>query len=207
MGYPRELLNDDEQIVLERHPHWSYMFGPISMLFCSLIVFVVILAIGARFYWIGLIIIALALLAGVGRYLRWQTTEFVLTSSRIIVRTGILSKAGLEIPLGRVMNISYHQAVWERILGTGDLIVESAGEDGHQLFTDVAKPALVQNLIYKLHERDDNGSPSDGLGMGGKLKQQLSVPEQLEKLAHLRDTGVLSDEEFQRTKQQILDGQ
>jgi hypothetical protein len=75
------------------------------------------------------------------------------------------------------------------------------------MFTDVAKPALVQNLIYQMHERDENRSPGDGLGRPGKPKSRLSVPEQLEKLAHLRDTGVISEEEFQKTKQQILSDQ
>jgi membrane protein YdbS with pleckstrin-like domain len=210
MAYPREMLNVDEEIVFDRHPHWSFMLGSIVMVFLGVLTFLVIAVISWRFSWVGLIVIALMLLGSVGRFLRWKTTEFVLTSSRIVVRQGILSKHGLEIPLDRVMNISYNQTIWERILGTGDLVVESAGEDGRQLFTDVAKPAHVQNLIYKLAERDQRiGNTPLNDGLGGHhphgAKSGLSVPEQIEKLAELRANGALSDEEFQRAKRELLE--
>jgi membrane protein YdbS with pleckstrin-like domain len=211
MAYPREMLNEDEEIVFDRHPHWSYMMGSIVMVALGVLAFIVIAIVSLHYAWVGLVIIALMLLGSVGRYLRWQTTEFVLTSSRIVVRQGILSKHGLEIPLDRVMNISYHQTIWERILGTGDLVVESAGEDGRQSFTDVAKPAHVQNLIYKLAERDQrvsNTPIADGLGGGhGRSSHHsgLSVPEQIEKLAELRANGSLSEEEFQRAKRELLE--
>lgn len=209
MGYPREMLNDDEEIVFERHPHWSYMIGSIGMVGLGVFAFIVIAVISLHYAWAGLIVIALTLLGSVGNYLRWQTTQFVLTSSRIVVRQGILSKHGLEIPLDRVMNISYHQTIWERILGTGDLVVESAGEDGHQVFTDVAKPAHVQNMIYKLAERDQRiGNTPLGDGLGGhrpRGKSNLSVPEQIEKLAELLEKGALSPEEFQQAKRELLE--
>lgn len=211
MAYPREMLNEDEEIVFDRHPHWSYMLGSIVMILSGVLVLIAIAAIDWHYAWVGLLIVALFLLGSVGRYLRWQTTEFVLTSSRIVTRQGILSKHGLEIPLDRVMNIAYHQAIWERILGTGDLVIESAGEDGRQLFADVAKPAAVQNLIYKLSERDQRMSNTplgDGLGgRGGGIhnESRLSVPEQIEKLAELRSAGSLTDEEFRLAKQQLLE--
>lgn len=213
MAYPREMLNDDEDIIFERHPHWTYMLGPIAMMCLGVLVFVVIALIDVAFAWIGLLVTLLFAIGSVGRYLRWRTTEFVLTTSRIITRHGILSKHGLEIPLDRVMNISYHQSIFERLLKVGDLVIESAGELGRQLFTDVSNPAEVQNLIYKATEQDEQhsfGAP-DGFGNrrhpqpGGGRAHNLSIPEQIEKLAELYAEGVLSEEEFQQSKRQLLD--
>jgi membrane protein YdbS with pleckstrin-like domain len=214
MPYPRELLNDDEEIVFDRHPHWSYMIGPLSMIALGVLVTIVIAVVSLQYSWVGLIIILLFCIGSFGRYLRWQTTQFVLTTSRIVIRQGILAKHGLEIPLDRVMNISYHQTIFERLLRVGDLVIESAGESGRQVFTDVSQPAMVQNLIYKTAEQDEQqsfGISNDGLGgnVGPNRRlgstQGLSIPEQIEKLAELHRNGTLTDEEFHRSKQQLLE--
>lgn len=213
MAYSREMLNEDEEVIFDRHPHWSYMLGSAGMLILALIAFIVIAIVSITWAWIGLLLILIVLLGSVGRFLRWQTTVFVLTTSRIVVRQGILSKSGIEIPLDRVMNISYHQTLFERILKTGNLVIESAGEDGRQLLTDVARPEQVQNLIYKTAEHDEQNSfrgsntPPDGLGnrthnAGGR---RLTIPEQIEKLAELHREGTLSDDEFRVAKRNLLD--
>ena len=96
---------------------------------------------------------ALILLVGTAiwlviRYLKWLTTNFVITSNRLIFRQGVVAKSGIEIPLERVNNVNFHQSVFERMLGAGDLLIESGGEDGQQRFTDIRRPAQVQNLIH-----------------------------------------------------------
>lgn len=203
MSYPREFLNDDEEVVLDRHPHWSFMVGAVAMVVMSVIVTGLIAFISPGFGWVGLIAVLFALLGALGRYIRWRCLEFVVTTDRIIVRQGVLSKHGLEIPLDRVMNISFHQSVWERMLRAGDLVVESAGESGHQYFTDVADPAGVQNIIYRQAELAANGNREHGLGNNGKAQQ--SIPQQIAQLDELRERGIISPAEFEAKKQQLLD--
>ena len=53
----------------------------------------------------------------VSRYIQWMTTNFVITSDRIIFRSGVFAKRGIEIPLERVNNVIFHQSVIERLLG------------------------------------------------------------------------------------------
>ena len=57
-------------------------------------------------------------------------TYFVVTSRRVIYRSGVVSKRGVEIPLERINNINFHQRLIDRIIGAGDLDIESAGKDG-----------------------------------------------------------------------------
>ena len=72
----------------------------------------------------------------------------MITSDRIIFRTGVFAKHGIEIPLERVNNVIFHQSVIERMLGCGDLLIESGGETGQQRFTEVKDPDRVQALIH-----------------------------------------------------------
>ena len=78
------------------------------------------------------------------RYLTWATINFVITSDRVIYRSGLIAKHGIEIPLERVNNVSFRQGIFERMIGAGDLLIESGGEDGQQRFTDIRDPERVQ---------------------------------------------------------------
>ena len=147
---------------------------------------------------IALILISVAWL--VARYLVWSTTNFTLTTDRLIYRAGVVRKEGREIPLERINDISSTQSVFERLIGAGDIVTESGGERGQQTFTDLPKPFQVQNAIYREIER---AQARDADRMAGN--RQLSIPEQIEKLDELRRRGVLTGAEFEAKKKQLLD--
>src|SRR5205823_5211660 len=142
----------------------------------------------------------LALLWFLKRYAVWATTSFVVTTDRLISRSGVLAKHGREIPLERVNDISFNQGLFERMIGAGDLMIESGGERGQETFPDIPRPSRVQNVIYREIERS---KARDADRMAGR--RELSVPEQLEKLDELRQRGVLSQAEFEAKKAQLLD--
>jgi uncharacterized membrane protein YdbT with pleckstrin-like domain len=123
-----------------------------------------------------------------------------VTTDRLIFRSGVLSKSGREIPLDRVNDISFHQSLFERMIGAGDLMIESAGERGQEAFTDIPKPARVQNVIYA--EIDRSKARDADMAAG---RAPLSIPEQIEKLDELRQRGVLTQAEFDLKKTQLLD--
>ena len=201
MPFPRKLLNDGEDVVLDLHPHWWFFVGPTLAFAVSV---VVAIAIGTqvevdavRFGLLGLM--GITALWWVGRYIRWTTTNFVVTTDRLVFRSGVLSKHGREIPLDRLNDIAFHQSLFERMIGAGDLMIESAGETGQQQFTDIPKPARVQNVIYA---EIDRAKQRDAERVTGHT---LSIPEQIEKLDELRQRGVLSQAEFDLKKTQLLD--
>lgn len=92
----------------------------------------------------------------------------------------------------------------ERIIGAGDLGIESAGERGSETFEDVRKPAIVQNEIYR--QMEANSSRIHGGGRQAAPTQEAagSIPEQIEKLDELRKRGVISDQEFAAKKAELL---
>jgi uncharacterized membrane protein YdbT with pleckstrin-like domain len=200
MPFPRKFLNEAEEIVLDLHPHWSFFAGPVTVLVVSLVLAVVARN-QADWLLLGILGLAgLALLWCVARYLRWITTNFVVTTDRLIHRYGILSKRGQEIPLERLNDVSFHRTLIHRIVGAGDLMIESAGERGQQRFDHIADPERVQNVI---HREIEAAQARDADRMAGR--RELTPLEQLEKLEELRQRGVISHAEFEAKKAQLLD--
>ena len=202
MPFPRKLLNDNEDIVLDLRPHWWFLSGPVVtvVLAVALAIFLVAIGAGTAFLLASLALVVAALVWLLIRFLRWTTTNFVVTTDRLIFRSGVLSKHGREIPLERVNDITFNASLFERIIGAGDLVIESAGERGQQMFTDIPRPMQVQNEVYRQIEA---AQQRDADRMAGR--RELSVPEQLEKLDELRQRGVISQAEFDAKKSQLLD--
>ena len=199
MGFPRKLLNDGEDVILDLRPHWWFLSKPI---FVTVLLLVATIALRNVEYAsaVALALLALSVLWLLARWLKWSNNNFVLTTDRLIARKGVLSKSGREIPLERINDIAVNQSLFERLMRSGDLMIESAGERGQQHFPDMAKPFLVQNAIYAEMER---AAARDADRMAGA--RQLSIPEQIEKLDELRQRGVISNAEFEAKKSQLLD--
>ena len=202
MPFPRRLLNEGEEVVLDLHPHWWFLSGPIVFTFVAGVAALVV-GLADINDWLFLVLLGLFVLGVVwlvARWLKWNTTNFVVTTDRLIYRSGVVAKRGMEIPLERVNNISFSQTVFERMLRSGDLLIESAGEGGQQKFTDIRRPFEVQNEVYRQMEL---AMARDADRMAGR--RELSVPEQLEKLDELRQRGVITQAEFDAKKAQLLD--
>ncbi|MEJ7584526.1 MAG: PH domain-containing protein [Acidimicrobiales bacterium] len=207
MGFPRKLLNDNEELVLDLRPHWLFLAPAVVLLVVAVAAGIVVSVlgpdgtVGTVLLLAAIVLLAVALLYLAYQYARWTTTNFVLTSDRLLTRRGILAKAGTEIPLERINTVFFKQSVFERIVGAGDLVIESAGERGSESFTDIRKPAVVQREIYVQMEDNENRKFDRvrAPGPGG-----LSVAEQLEKLHGLVLQGVLTPAQFDAEKAKLL---
>jgi len=206
MPYPQRLLNDGEEISLDIHPHWWFFAKSVATLVLTGVLFLWAFAALGDGGWqdaltLVLGVLALASLVWVGiRWLMWRTTHFVITSDRVIARSGVLAKRGIEIPLERVNNISFAQSIFERAIKAGDLLIESGGEDGQQRFTDIRHPDQVQNLIHAQME----GVAKRRAGYSGGHSAGPSVAEQLERLEGLLHRGTISQAEFDAEKRRLL---
>lgn len=210
MPFPRKLLNQGEDTVVDIRPHWWFLAEPTAALLGAVILGVVVLnfasghdGTGWDVLKIAAGVLVLACLVWFGfRYARWTTTNFVVTTDRVVYRRGVIAKHGIEIPLERVNTVFFNQTIFERMIGAGDLSIESGGETGKETFSDIRKPSLVQNEIYKQMEANENRKFDR---IGPSAPQADSIPAQLEKLDDLRRRGVISEEEFTAKKAQLLD--
>jgi uncharacterized membrane protein YdbT with pleckstrin-like domain len=205
LGFPRELLADHEEIVFELRPHWVALLPP--GLAGTLIVLVGVVVVGIIDNPIGrtvtaLVIVALLLVLVLPGALRWHFTLFVLTSDRLITRSGIFAKRSKEIPLERINDVTFNQSVVERLFGAGDLLVESAGERGQTRITNVRKPEQVQLMIYRTSEDNSNRMMQ---GRPSATETGDSIPEQIEALARLKEQGAITEDEFEVKKRDLLD--
>jgi uncharacterized membrane protein YdbT with pleckstrin-like domain len=214
MPYPTRLLSEGETVTLDLRPHWWYFAKHIVASIVLLILLVLVFQVHGTPHKVGFAfwgILALVWAGWLGlRYLNWNFTHFVVTSKRVIYRTGVLGKHGVEIPLDRISNINFNQSVWERIIGAGDLEIESAGRDGQTRFDDVWHPDTVQHELYERIE--EHARTRAGYAAGAPApapaaapSSGASVPEQLDQLAALRDRGVITAAEFEAKKAQLLD--
>jgi uncharacterized membrane protein YdbT with pleckstrin-like domain len=206
MPYPKKLLNDYETLALDLHPHWWYFAEAAFALLGSIVLGIIVLT---QFddapSWIKFVCLALIVLSALWllvRYLQWATTNFVITSDRVIFRHGVIAKSGIEIPLERVNSVHFNQTIFERILGAGDLLIESGAESGQQRFTDVKNPDRVQNLIHSQMELNEDRM-FKGPG-GGHAATSVDIATQLETLEGMRDRGSLTPQEFEAQKRRLL---
>jgi uncharacterized membrane protein YdbT with pleckstrin-like domain len=161
MPYPQRLLADDEDIVLDLHPHWKRLVAPAALVplvvgTTSYLMFV--LPAGAwrePARWAIIAVAAIVLLRwSVWPWLRWETTRYVLTTRRVVIRRGVFTRSGRDIPLTRVNDVSFHHSLLERMLGCGTLTIESAGEHGQVTLPEVPSVEQVQRAVYRCAEAE-----------------------------------------------------
>jgi uncharacterized membrane protein YdbT with pleckstrin-like domain len=205
--FARKLLNDDEEVVLDLHPHWIYFAKPGLALLAAVVVGILDLSWSGHSSWtdvpVGVLILVALVWFGL-TYARWVTINFVVTSDRVIYRSGVVAKHGIEIPLERINTVFFHQSIFERLLGTGDLGIESAGEGGQETFADIRRPSVVQNLIYRQMDHSENAR-FDRIGAAGAAPgRDDSIPGQIDRLDDLRRKGAITEAEFQAKKAELL---
>jgi uncharacterized membrane protein YdbT with pleckstrin-like domain len=158
-----DVLAEGEQPVLILHPHWKTLVGPFLLTFivvAGLLVVEVIIPNGKAAAVERLAVLAAVILM-VMMYLmvpllRWRTTMYELTTKRLQMRTGILARRGRDIPLSRITDVSFSKSLSDRLLGAGRLVVESAGEHGQVVLTDIPNVERVQALLFQLVETERN---------------------------------------------------
>ena len=214
MGYPERLLSDDEVIESEFRPHWSGIVRE-GLIIAAGVAIAVLLAIFDTPTWGYAVVAGLVLVLIAGGLVRWANTLHVITNERLIYRAGFIAKQGTELPLEVIQNVAFNQTLFERIFGTGDLMIESAGTHGQTRYRDIPNPEAVQSLIYKMRElrmqRMEAGKPAPSSTTPDETQPSASTaPEstasQLDKLSRLHDQGKLSDAEFAAEKSRLLGG-
>ncbi|MEV6925953.1 PH domain-containing protein [Dactylosporangium sp. NPDC051485] len=158
MGFPESVLTKDEQVVLNLHPHWKALFLPVVWAVLA------VAAVAAAAIFTDWSALVLLILAGVALavilvvtgwpWLKWKTTHYVFTNERVIMRSGVFSRSGRDIPLGRINDVSFSHSIFERMLGCGTLTIESAGERGQVQLTDLPHVEKTQSVLYELVDED-----------------------------------------------------
>jgi len=222
VAYAELMLRENEQLVLDLHPHWWYFAKALLATVVSVLIAMVVLVDGPS-SWDWLRLLAAALVLGslvwlAERYVHWVTTYFILTTDRVIYRRGIVAKKGMEIPLQRINTIFFNQRIFERLLGLGDLKIESASRTGAEVFEDIRNPDRVQHEIYAQMEAVEQRGfdrVSDRITQSAAAPAPApaapptaatpSVGDRIAELHRLHSQGAITDAEFEAKKAQLLE--
>jgi len=218
MSFPKRLLVPGEELVLDLRPHWIALALPgLAALAVAIGGFWIISKLDGTVNWFVLVGMAILLVAyPIRRLVWWLTSYFVVTSDRLIHREGWIAKHSMEVPLEAINDVRFSQGVFERVIGAGTLVVQSASEAGREEFKAIRKPEEVQKTIYHQGELNQKRmfQPSSPTPASPPAPPDPSRPvsppmapstaTELERLADLRAKGVLTEEEFQAQKARIL---
>jgi len=184
MPYPDKLLAEDEEVVRHLHPHWTTLFWPVVRL---------LLIVGAASFGMAAIpvgrqqgILRMVVLAAalvlllvlvVKPLLRWRTTHYVISTHRVLFREGILARRGRDLGLSRITDVSYTQTLWERIINSGTLTIESAGDGGATVLRQIPDSDGVQQLLNHMIEEDADRRAQEGAGYLGEYYHGGTAPQ------------------------------
>jgi uncharacterized membrane protein YdbT with pleckstrin-like domain len=167
MGYPEDFLAPEEKLLLHRHQHWKALLMPgfwaivltalaggLSAWIASVDVTGTLATIWPYLVW-GVWLLLFSWLC-IAPFIRWATTHFVITDRRIMYRTGVFTRTGIDIPVARINSVQFRHGLIDRMLKTGTLIVESASDDPLE-FDDIPQVEAVHSMLYnelydELHE-------------------------------------------------------
>jgi membrane protein YdbS with pleckstrin-like domain len=157
-------LADDEQIIFQGHPSWRAILG----FYLKGLAIAIVLGIVAKLvsstttvFVVVLVVLALTLLVGFVK--RWATT-YTITSRRLNIKRGIVSREIQETRLERVQNVNYSQSVYQRLMQIGDVDFDTAASGGDYdfIFYGVADPGGV---VHRVDQATGvNSAGTHGLG-------------------------------------------
>jgi len=212
MPFPRRLLIADEDLILDLRPH------PVALAVPAIATVVGLVAAWwlsantdfvSDWLWWGLFLVGFIVFP-LPRLVSWLTSNFAVTSERVIHRQGLFAKRSMEIPLEAINDVRFEQGIFDRMVGAGTLVIQSASEAGRQVFDDIRHPEDVQKTIYeqgeankkRMYQGDRAGPPPSPAPVMPPVSP--STTTELERLGRLRADGVLTEEEFQAQKAKIL---
>jgi uncharacterized membrane protein YdbT with pleckstrin-like domain len=160
------------------------------------------------------IISLLVLGSAVLDYLRWSNAHYVVSDRRVLVLRGIFNIEAVDIPIEKINEVEFRQSWLGRIFGFGDVEMTTASESGicqcrHLADPDGLKRALseaqrdLQRGYAYLDQHDINAylELEDALAGDPDVER---ISHALQRLADMRDRGLISRDEFEEKKRELL---
>ena len=203
-SYLERMLVENEQIILITRQHWFRLVSAIIAEIIATIVIIVVVTIALPInplIALGYLALILPLGHGIYDFLKWWNVEYVVTNRRVIHLSGVLNKDVTDSSLEKVNDVKMEQSVFGRIFGYGDVEILTASELGINLFRRIGDPVRFKTAMLnaKEHMGRDEDFPRATPHSPGR-----SIPDLIAELDQLRQQGVLTTEEFETKKRELL---
>ena len=221
MAYIDSLLATGERIVRRERQHWFVLLGRARWGLVAIVLGFVLgtlqlagsLPAGSLGDALG--IVTLVLLGGgalriLWSYLVWRNHEFVVTTRRVVVTDGVVSRRATDSSLEKINDAVLSQSLAGRIFGFGDLEILTASEAGIERLRMLADATgFKRAMLDAKHALErELARPGEAGGPAGDEPPLVSADEVMAtvaRLAELRDRGAISPAEFEARKAELLD--
>ena len=202
-------LKKDEEVIFQSQPHWFTLVTPALVTLIALailIALVIAFDLGGAVMLIGVIFVGYFIYEVVAR----NHNLWIVTNLRVIDEYGVFSNNAKESPLDKINNVSYNQSLWGRMLGYGNVQIQTAAEIGSTIYYSVENPKELKDTITHMQEEYKNlqiNKQASALAnqiVAGQQNNKVDVSLEIEKLYELKQRGILSEEEYNNRKTKIL---
>jgi len=213
MKYAEKQLAPGEQILYRARYHWIFYGRAILPLLLSIAASAAALAFEAKgagrtpstvamYAAAALLLLSLVLFAI--RAIRARTDEFVVTDRRILHKVGVFAHETRQCPLERIQDVTVDQSFWGRLLGYGDLAIETASERGQILFPTIEHPEGLRTAIWTHVGTGGVSVPSPGAAAPSSSPQTGTPAERLARLNDLKNRGLITPEEYEAKRREAV---
>jgi len=205
--YIESLLGEREKIVLVSRQHWFTLASAIFVEIVLILIFFAATIVAALSYppfaplisAIGFVLLLLPVATMTIDILNWSNRQFIITNRRVIQISGIFNKNVIDSNLEKVNDVKMEQSAIGRMFGYGNIEILTASELGVNLFKRIDEPIRFKTAMLNAKERIDREEFSDEAeSMVG------NIPAMISQLDDLRQKGVLTEDEFQLKKRELL---
>lgn len=206
----RTELKKDEKLLLITRQHWIKLVLPF---FAWLLLAVLVLLLNWFTNSTKFIIIIVSALIPFLMYLNWRHNLWAVTSLRVIDETGFISRYSKESPLDKINNVEYDQSVWGRILGFGNVDIQTAAEMGETVYDLIHHPKKLKDTITHAQEEYKRAAVTNQANQlaeaiakttGGVKPSQQMIADELDKLFGLLQKGAITQEEYVAQKNKLM---
>lgn len=203
--YLKNLLGKNEQILFTTHQHWLILLGEILSESILTLALTILITLVWRLWLpdsrvpLAYLLLLFPLISLLRDVLIWTNHQYIITNWRVIQITGVFNKNVTDSSLEKVNDVKLEQSFWGRLLNYGNIEILTASELGVNKFLKVGQPIRLKTAMLNAKEKLEHGQKEAKRGTKGEAMDLLA------QLDSLRKSGVLSEEEFQSKKAQLLE--
>lgn len=189
----KTLLKSNEHIELEVKQHFIVLIVPAII---SIIILITGIALFKKVSTVSFFLIIISIVYFIYKIMQRKNNLWAVTNLRIIDEKGVFTLNSKESPLDKINNISYSESILGRILGYGNVQIQTAGEAGITTYRNVEKPRLLKDTMFRMQEEYKS--------YFFHQKDNISTSDEIEKLYNLMQKGIITKVEFEERKTKIL---
>lgn len=211
MGYAEQLLGQNEQVIFLTRKH---AFVILDDAIIDGLIAALMIAVAAYFkWWWPVLGLPLPALHFGWKYLSWKASLCLVTTRRVVVIEGVLSKKSVDSSLEKINDVKLTQSLWGRLFGYGTIDILTASEEGVNHLTHIANPLEFKKAM--LNQKETKEHPPAPVASPAAVPPPPPPPpppptaggditRAIEELDALRKRGLLTDDEFNAKKRELL---